>query len=102
MRAKLARCRYLRFLTNLCALQRAARGYLQRRHQAATLIQAAARVWLARRTVQRMHEAATTIQVIQEVAVSYVTLLEREKRLILSHLHTQFPVDPFASKLMIE
>ena len=64
VRAKLMRCRYLRFVRNIRLLQQAARDYLAKRQRAASVVQAAALRWLAKRRRQRLHQAALTVQVI--------------------------------------
>jgi hypothetical protein len=62
-RATLLRRRFLSMRRAAIIIQRTARRNLDFKHQAATRIQAYARVWLARRTVAKMNTAALRIQV---------------------------------------
>lgn len=59
----LVRRHYQKIRHATVVIQRAIRRTLQKRHEAATIIQAFARSWLARRFITRMNGAAVTIQV---------------------------------------
>ncbi|CAH1785860.1 unnamed protein product [Owenia fusiformis] len=64
LRAKLERVHYLKLVRGVRQLQVVVRARLSHRNAAAITLQAAARVWLAKRQVSRMHKAATKIQCI--------------------------------------